>query len=229
MSALALAAWALGAHGAQPEFQSVSMVLTGRQEEVVSAIKNAFANGAYHGMKLGDFRVDYIVRNGKEIEVPQTNAWILDSQQMPLVLLPQGKKMLAYREDFEIKVESLGAGYSKVSIKPAGSGTTEDRYQLSMHLRPILGGRFRPPLAVETTNLFMRIEKQLQDIQAGRTDALPPTPDTQPGFYRDFWTKMDVKEQHDSRNWNKMVEAWKTIQALQLGANRATAFTNNAK
>ncbi|MGA2866053.1 MAG: hypothetical protein ABSF95_16395 [Verrucomicrobiota bacterium] len=229
ISVLALAAWAVGIQAAQPDFQSSSMVLTRRLDEVISAITNAFANGAYHEMKLGDSRVDYVMRNGKEIAVPQTNAWILDPQQMPLTLLPHGKKMVAYREYFEIKAEALGSGYSKVSVKPAGSATTQDRYQFSMHLHRILGGRFEPPLASETTNLFQRIEKQLREIQAGRTNALPPTPDTKPGFYRDFWTKMDVKEQHDSRNWKKMVEAWKAIQTLQAGTNNAGAVTNGVK
>jgi len=90
-------------------------------------------------------------------------------------------------------------------------------------LNRVLGEKYHSPLASETTNLFCRIEKQLQEIRAGRTNALPPTLDTQPGFYRDFWTKMDTEEQHDPRNWKKMVEAWEGIQTLEASTNSAEA------
>ena len=68
------------------------------------------------------------------------------------------------------------------------------------------------PLPAETTNLFSRIGKQLAEIRAGRTNALPPTPDTRPGYYLQFWTTMSVQQKHERRNWDKMVQAWKDLQ-----------------
>ena len=121
--------------------------------------------------------------------------------------------MVAYDEDFDIRAEAVSTNETRIKVTPTRSGTTEDSYALSMHLRRILGGRYLPPLAVETTNLVLRIERQLRDTQAGRTDPLPPTPDTVPGYYLQFWTEMTIEEKHDHSNWKKMVQAWKELQA----------------
>jgi hypothetical protein len=48
-------------------------------------------------------------------------------------------------------------------------------------------------------------------------------------FYNDFWTTMDMKEQHDSRNWKEMVEVWKAMQAVEASTNSAGAVTKGIK
>jgi len=63
----------------------------------------------------------------------------------------------------------------------------------------------------------------LPEILAGRTNALPPTLDTEPGFYSDFWLSMSVEQKHDSRNWKKMVEAWKAIQEQEARIGKGVA------
>ena len=120
--------------------------------------------------------------------------------------------MVAYDENFFIKAEAVGGDSTKVNIRSEGSETTERTYALSMHLKRILGGRYHPPLPSETTSLFLRIERQLAEILAGRTNALPPTRDTAPGYYLQFWTSMGGEQKHDRRNWERMVQAWRELQ-----------------
>ena len=125
--------------------------------------------------------------------------------------------MVPYMEEFDIRADAVSHESTRLSVKPAGSATWERWYSFSPHFVRVLGGKYHPPLASETTNLFHRIERQLAEIQAGRTNALPPTPDTGPGYYLQFWTSMDAKQQHDRRNWERMVQDWK---AFQEGHNK---------
>jgi hypothetical protein len=130
--------------------------------------------------------------------------------------------MVAYEEDFSIKAEALGAERTLVSVRSDGSATTERTYELSMHLGRILGGKYHPPIPSETTNIFLRIEKQLNEIRSGRTNALPPTPDTAPGYYLHFWRDLSVEQKHDRHNWEKMVEAWKDLQGSHNQSTQRT-------
>jgi hypothetical protein len=215
---------AAGGQAEEPERKFTSMVLTGSLEQVSQAISKAFGNGAYHRKHLFAPPYDYVIQGQERISVPLTNAWDLavpDGGWLPLTLIPAGRNMVAYDENFFIKAEAVSGG-TRVSIRSGASGTTERTYALSMHLKRILGGRYHPPLPSETTNLFLRIQRQLEELKVGRTDALPPTPDTAPGYYLQFWTTMGVEEQHDSRNWDRMVQAWRELQEghnPQGGAN----------
>jgi hypothetical protein len=52
-------------HAAETKYQVSSIMFTGSLSQVVLAITNAFGNGAYHGMKLGEDRVDYVLKEWK--------------------------------------------------------------------------------------------------------------------------------------------------------------------
>ncbi len=219
----------LGCRGAdreaeEAEFKVTSMVFAGSLDQVVLAITNAFGNGAYHGKWFFETPYDYVMMGQKRIAVPLTNTWLLGvppGPRLPLTLVPLGRTMAAYDADFQIKAESAGPARTKVSVQPTSSGTTERKYERSPHLALVLGGRYLPPLPSEATNLFCRIERQLREIQAGRANALPHTQDTAPGFYSHFWRDMSVKEKHDPGNWDKMVQAWKALQAVEATTNNA--------
>lgn len=215
----------------QPDFKASSLMLTGTLEQVVSAITNALGKGAYHGTRLVDCPYDYQVQGNRRVAVPQTNAWILACETMPLTLIPRGGKMVPYMEEFNIKADAVSQESTRLSVKPAGSATWERSYSFSPHFVRVLGEKYHPPVASETTNLFHRIERQLAGVQAGRTNALPQTPDTAPGYYLRFWTSMDAKQRHDRRNWERMVEAWKELQGghnPQGGANGRQPFASEA-
>ncbi len=207
------------------DYKTTTMVLTGRLDQVALAITNAFANGAYHRKYLLTLWCDYVTEGQKIITKPVTNAWCLgvpDEGWLPLTLIPLGKKMVAYDMGFDIRAKAVSADRTSVSVTPTSSGTTEDRYELSMHLSRVLGGRYLPPVASEITNVFLRIERQLREIRAARTNALQPTPDTAPGYYLQFWTVMGEEQKHNRRNWDRMVRAWKELQEShnpQGGAN----------
>ena|ERR1035438_1611879 len=206
---------ATGGVAIDPERRFTSMVLTGSLNQVASAVTNAFGIGAYHRKCLFWVPYDYIVEGKNRISIPLTNVWMLavpDDCWLPLTLIPAGKNMVAYDENFVIKAEVVSSQSTRVSIRSAGSSTTERSYVLSPHLVRVLGGRYHAPLPAETTNLFLRIEAQLAEARSGRTNALPPTPDTAPGYYLQFWTGMGVEQEHDRRNWEKMVQAWKELQ-----------------
>ena len=228
----AFSGWAGDREAAETEFKATSVVLAGSLDQVVLAITRAFANGAYHGKRFFAPPFDFVVTGRVRTAVPLTNTWDLcvpDQGWLPLTLVPSGRLMVAYDEDFSIKAEAVSAGSTRVSIRSQGSSVTEDKYDRSPHLALVLRERYHPPIPSETTNLLMRIERQLREIRAGRTNALPATLDTSPGFYREFWTTMDVKEQHDSRNWKKMVDAWKAMQAVQTTTNSAGAVMNGVR
>ena len=195
-----------------PEFKVASKVVSGRLDRVALAITNSFSNGAYHGCRFFYSPCDFVQTNGQEVSLPTTNTWVLAAERMPLTLIRRGKTMVGYQEDFDIKAEPVDAARTKVSVTPAASGTMERTYELSMHLNRISGGRYIPPLASETTNVFLRIEQALAAIEDGHTEALAPTTDTQPSFYRTFWTELTVEEKHDRRNWDDMIRAWNELQ-----------------
>ena len=209
----------------EPERKFTSVVFTGSLNQVGLAITNAFGNGVYHRKHFFAPPYDYVIEGQKRISIPLTNTWMLcvpDEGRLPLTLVPTGKKMVAYDEDFFIKAEAVGVDSTRVSVRSEGSGVTEDRYELSPHLVRVLGESYHPPLLSETTNVFRRIERQLAEIRAGGTNVLPPTLDTTPGFYSHFWKDMSATEKHDRRNWERMVQAWKEIQEghnPQGGAN----------
>jgi len=73
-------------------------VFTDSLDHVMSAITNAFGNGAYHCKRLVEVPYDYVVTGQTRVAVPQTNTWNLYGDQLPLTLLPQGKKTVAYDE-----------------------------------------------------------------------------------------------------------------------------------
>lgn len=203
-----------------------SMVFTGSVAQVGLAITKAFGNGVYHCKYLFALPYDFVVRGRERIAVPLTNAWALsvpDQGRLPLTLVPSGKSMAAYDENFFIKADPIAAGSTRVTVRSEGSGVTEDKYDRSPHLALVLRESYHPPIPSETTNLFWRIERQLREMQAGRTNALPPTADTAPAFYSHFWRDMDVKQKHDPDNWKKMVQAWKALQAAEPTPSKANA------
>jgi hypothetical protein len=212
---------------AETEFKATSIILSGTLDQVVLAITNAFANGVYHGKGFFAPPYDFVVKGQRRIAVPLTNAWQLCAPEkggrLPLTLVPWRKSMAAYDEDFSIKAEVVTADSTRVSVTPQGSSVTEDNYDRSPHLALALRSSYHPPIPAETTNVYWRIENQLREIQAGRTNALPPTPDTAPGFYSHFWRDLDVKQRLDSDNWKKMVQAWKALEAVEPSPRKDNA------
>jgi hypothetical protein len=194
-----------------PDWQWASVIVAGSLNQVVSAVHRAFENGSYHGMSLASSPYDYVVTNQVRLAVPQTNVWDL-FDGLPLTLVPEGRKMAAYEENFVIKAEAAAPGSVRVTVRPSSSGVIEERDAWSPHLHRVLAEQYHSPLASETTNIFQRIESQLRQIQAGNTNALPPTADTTGGFYTRFWRGMSDKEQHEPQNWEKMVHAWQVLQ-----------------
>ncbi len=211
-----------GVSTAESATHPTSMVFTARLDHVVLAINKAFGDGRYHGMHFFEVPYDYVVTGSTRTAVPLTNAWELTidpSARLPLTLVPRGKTMAAYEENFLIKAEIIEPGRTKMIVLPGSSGVTLDAYDWSPHLVRVLRSEYLAPLVSETTNLFWRVERQLREIQAGRTNALPPTLDTVPGYYSHFWQAMSVEEKHNSSNWEKMVKAWKDIQVLESTNN----------
>jgi hypothetical protein len=213
-----------GASSPEPDLKGTSVVFPAELDHVVVAINKAFGDGRYHGMHFFEVPYDYVVTASTRTAVPLTNAWELTigpSSKLPLTLVPWGKTMAAYEENFRIKSEPAEPGRTRVVVLPGSSGVTLDAYDLSPHLVRVLRSEYLPPLTSETTNLLWRIERQLKEIQAGRTNALPPTLDTGPGYYLHFWQSLSVEEKHDSDNWDRMVKAWKELEALQALTNEA--------
>ncbi len=219
----AIACRSLLCQASEANFKVSSLVFTSSLPQVASAITKAFTNGAYHGMPLSAFPYDYLVVGEKRISVPRTNTWNLDRGALPLTLVPRGRKMVAYDEGFEIRAEAVSPNSTKISVTPTESGTTEDWYSFSPHFNRVLGEKYHPPVPSETTNVFLRIARQLAEIRAGRTNALPATPDTMPGFYSHFWKDLSAKDKHDPENWEKMVHAWKEMQAQEQATNNLPA------
>ncbi len=216
-------------NASESEFRASSLIVTDSLPNVVVAIKKSFESGTYHGKRLSEFPYNYVVSGQTRVAVPQTNVWNLGIGPMPLRLLKQGTKWVAYDEGFEIRAEAADLGGTRIVVTPTESETTGNSYGLSPHFNFVLREEYHSPIGSETTNLFNRIESQLKEFHAGRVECLPPTLDMGTDFYRYFWTGMDAKKKHDRRNWEKMVEAWKKMQNISEDTNSAGTVTNRSR
>ena len=104
----------------EPERKFTSVVFTGSLNQVGLAITNAFGNGVYHRKHFFAPPYDYVIEGQKRISIPLTTAWMLcvsDERRLPLTLVPKGKKMVAYDEDFFIKAEAVGADSTSLDFR----------------------------------------------------------------------------------------------------------------